>query len=105
MTRPLAERVTRLGTESAFEVLRRARALEAAGRDVIHLEIGQPDAPTAEPVVEVAVEALRNGAHGYVPTLGLPELRQAVADAASRRRSMPVSPDDVVITPGGKPVM
>ncbi|MEM9711776.1 MAG: pyridoxal phosphate-dependent aminotransferase [Actinomycetota bacterium] len=105
MTRPLAERVTRLGTESAFEVLRRARALEAAGRDVIHLEIGQPDAPTAEPVVEVAVEALRNGAHGYVPTLGLPELRQAVADDASRRRSMRVSPDDVVITPGGKPVM
>ncbi|MEO1061112.1 MAG: pyridoxal phosphate-dependent aminotransferase [Actinomycetota bacterium] len=105
MTRPLAERVGRLGTESAFEVLRRARALEAEGRDVIHLEIGQPDAPTPGPVVEVAVEALRGGAHGYVPTLGLPELRAAVAADASARRGIEVDPADVVICPGGKPVM
>lgn len=105
MTRPLADRVTRLGTESAFEVLRRAKALEADGRDVIHLEIGQPDAPTPEPIVEVAIEALRTGAHGYVQTLGLPELRSAIADDAGRRRGVTVAPDDVVVCPGGKPVM
>ncbi len=105
MTRPLAERVTRLGTESAFEVLRRARALEATGRDVIHLEIGQPDASTPEPVVEVAIDALRSGAHGYVQTLGLPELREAVAADARGRRGVDVSADDVVVCPGGKPVM
>jgi aspartate/methionine/tyrosine aminotransferase len=97
--------MSRLGTESAFEVLVRARALEAAGREVIHLEIGEPDFPTASHIVEAAAEALRNGWTHYGPSAGLPELREAVAQDAGRRRGIPVDPSEVVITPGGKPVM
>ena len=101
----LAECMSRLGTESAFEVLVRARALEAAGREVIHLEIGEPDFPTAPHIVEAAAEALRNGWTHYGPSAGLPELREAVADDAGRRRGTSIDPSEVVITPGGKPVM
>ncbi len=101
----LAESMSRLGTESAFEVLARARALEAAGREVIHLEIGEPDFSTAPHIIEAAAEALRNGWTHYGPSAGLPELREAVAGDAGRRRGISIDPSEVVITPGGKPVM
>jgi aspartate/methionine/tyrosine aminotransferase len=100
-----AEGMSRLGTESAFEVLVRARALEATGREVIHLEIGEPDFPTAPHIVEAAVDALRQGWTHYGPSPGLPELRQAVAEDAGRRRGISVDPAEVVITPGAKPIM
>jgi aspartate/methionine/tyrosine aminotransferase len=102
----LAERMGRLGTESAFEVLARAKALEAAGKHVIHLEIGEPDFPTATHIADAAVEALRGGQTHYVPAPGIPALRQAVAaflDSTGRLRG--VSPDRVVVTPGAKPIM
>jgi len=101
----LAERMDRLGTESAFEVLVRARALEAVGREVIHLEIGEPDFPTAPNIVEAAAEALRQGWTHYGPPAGLPELRQAVAEDAGRRRGVSFNPSEVVVTPGAKPIM
>jgi aspartate aminotransferase len=102
----LAERMGRLGTESAFEVLARAKALEAAGKHVIHLEIGEPDFPTATHIADAAVEALRGGQTHYVPAPGIPALREAVAaflDATGRLRG--VSADRVVVTPGAKPIM
>jgi len=102
----LAERMGRLGTESAFEVLARAKALEAAGKHVIHLEIGEPDFPTATHIADAAVEALRGGQTHYVPAPGIPALREAVAaflEATGRLRGL--SPDRVVVTPGAKPIM
>ncbi len=101
----LAERMGRLGTESAFEVLARARAMEAAGAPIIHLEIGEPDFPTAGHIVEAAVEALRAGQTHYVPAPGIPPLREAVADFLERTGRMRVSPDRVIVTPGAKPIM
>jgi aspartate aminotransferase len=101
----LADRMARLGTESAFEVLARARAMEDAGRKIIHLEIGEPDFPTAPHIVEAAVEALRAGHTHYVPAPGIPPLRQAVAAFLERTGRMRVSPDRVVVTPGAKPIM
>ena len=101
----LAECMSRLGTESAFEVLVRARALEAAGREVVHLEIGEPDFPTAPHILEAAAAALQAGWTHYGPSAGLPELREAVADDAGRRRGISIDPSEVVITPGAKPVM
>ena len=101
----LAARMNRLGTESAFEVLARARALEAQGRSVIHLEIGEPDFDTPEHIVAAAIEALRSGDTHYTPSAGLPELRAAIAEEVSRTRGIPVDPDQVVVTPGGKPIM
>jgi len=100
-----ADRMGRLGTETAFEVLARARRLEAAGRDIVHLEIGQPDFPTPAHVVEAAVRALRDGHHGYTPAPGLPEIREAVAEHVSARLASPVDPDEVVVTPGAKPIL
>lgn len=101
----LAERMSRLGTESAFEVLVRARALEAQGRSVIHLEIGEPDFDTPPHIVEAAVEALRAGHTHYTPAAGIPELREAIAREVSRTRGVEVEPERVVVTPGGKPIM
>ncbi len=103
---PLADRMSRLGTESAFEVLARAKAMEAAGAKVIHLEIGEPDFPTAPHIVEAAVEALRAGQTHYVPAPGVPPLREAVADFLERTgRMREASPDRVIVTPGAKPIM
>ncbi|HEY0932618.1 MAG TPA: pyridoxal phosphate-dependent aminotransferase [Trebonia sp.] len=102
----LAERMGRLGTESAFEVLARAKALEATGKTVIHLEIGEPDFPTADHISQAAVQALLGGQTHYVPAPGIAPLREAVAaflDRTGRLRG--VSPDRVVVTPGAKPVM
>ncbi|MER3461312.1 MAG: aspartate aminotransferase [candidate division GAL15 bacterium] len=95
----------RLGTETAFEVLSRARELERHGRSVVHLEIGEPDFDTPPHVVEAAVQALRRGVTHYTPSPGIPELREAVARYVSETRGIPVDPAEVVVTPGGKPVM
>lgn len=101
----LSERLSRLGTETAFEVLVRARALEAQGRSVVHLEIGEPDFDTPSNIVEAAVDALRNGWTHYTPAAGIPPLRQAIADHVGELRGISVTPDHVVVVPGGKPVM
>jgi aspartate aminotransferase len=102
----LAARMDLLGTESAFEVLARAKALEAAGKPIIHLEIGEPDFPTAPHIVEAAVEALHAGHTHYVPAPGIPALRASVAAFLDRTGRMPgISPDRVIITPGAKPIM
>jgi aspartate/methionine/tyrosine aminotransferase len=101
----LAQAMGRLGTESAFDVLARAGALAAAGRDVVNLGIGQPDFPTPPHVVEAACRALRDGHHGYTPANGIVALREAVARDMALRRGVEVAPDDVVIVPGGKVTM
>jgi len=101
----LASRMSRLGTETAFEVLNRARALEKQGKDIIHLEIGEPDFDTPANVIEAAVNALHKGWTHYGPAAGLPDLRQAIAEYVSRTRNVPVSSDEVVVVPGGKPII
>ncbi len=97
--------MSRLGTESAFDVLVRARELEAMGKDVIHLEIGEPDFPTAPHIVEAAAKALREGWTHYGPPAGLPQLREAIAEDVAKRREIKVDPAEVVVTPGAKPIM
>ena len=101
----LAGRMGRLGTETAFSVLQKAKALEARGRDVIHLEIGEPDFDTPEHVVEAGCRALREGKTRYTPTAGIPELRAAIAEDVSQSRGISVDAEQVVVTPGGKPIM
>ena len=101
----LAERMGRLGTETAFSVLAKARALEAQGREVFHLEIGEPDFETAAHIVEAGCRALREGQTHYTPTAGIPELREAIAADVACSRGIEVSPEQVVVTPGGKPIM
>jgi aspartate aminotransferase len=95
----------RIGEENAFAVLARANALAAQGRDIINLGIGQPDFRTPDHIVEAAVKALRDGHHGYTPTNGIPPLREAVAADLHRRFGVSVSPGEVMVLPGGKPVM
>jgi aspartate/methionine/tyrosine aminotransferase len=101
----LAGRMSRLGTETAFEVLGRARALEKQGKEIIHLEIGEPDFDTPANIIEAGVDALHKGWTHYGPAAGLPELRQTIADYVSRTRGVPVSADEVVVVPGGKPII
>ena len=101
----LAAALSRLGTESAFEVLARATRLAQAGRSVINLGIGQPDFPTPPNIVEAAVKALRDGAHGYTPANGILPLREAVAADMAARRGVEVHPDRIVAVPGGKVTM
>jgi len=101
----LADRMERLGTESAFEVLAMARALEAEGRKIIHLEIGEPDFDTPAHISEAATRAIRDGLTHYCPAPGLPELQEAVAAFFARTRHVEVSSDRVVVTPGAKPIM
>ena len=101
----VARRMMSLGTETAFEVLAKARALEAQGKDIIHLEIGEPDFDTPAHIVEGGAEALRQGYTHYGPTPGLPELRETIAANVARTRGISVSPDRVVVTPGAKPIM
>ncbi len=101
----LAERMHRMGVESAFDVLVRARALEALGRSVIHLEIGEPDFPTPAHIVEAAKRALDQGWTHYGPPQGFPELREAVAESVSASRGIKVGPQHVSIVPGGKPII
>jgi aspartate/methionine/tyrosine aminotransferase len=101
----LATRMARLGTETAFEVLNKARALERQGKDIVHLEIGEPDFDTPGNVVEAAVNALHKGWTHYGPSAGLPDLRQAIAEEVSRTRSVDCRSDEVVVVPGGKPII
>ena len=101
----LARRMERLGTETAFSVLAKARAMEARGHEIIHLEIGEPDFATPEHIVEAGCRALRDGHTHYTPTAGIPELREAIAADVARSRGIAVDPEQVVITPGGKPIM
>jgi aspartate/methionine/tyrosine aminotransferase len=101
----LADRMSRLGVESAFDVLVRARALEAKGKNIIHLEIGEPDFPTPPHIVEAGRRALAEGWTHYGPTQGLPELREAIAAEIARTRRVAVGPEHVCITPGAKPIM
>src|SRR6202035_4025728 len=95
----------RIGEENAFAVLARATALAAQGRDVINLGIGQPDFRTPAHIVEAAVKALRDGHHGYTPAVGILPVREAVADGLTTRCGVTVSPDEIMIMPGGKPTM
>ena len=101
----LASRMSRLGTETAFEVLNTARALERQGRSIVHLEFGEPDFDTPGNVVEAAVDALHKGWTHYGPSAGLPELRQAIAEYVSRTRGVKVTSNEVVVVPGGKPII
>jgi aspartate/methionine/tyrosine aminotransferase len=101
----LARRMSRLGTETAFEVLNKARALEKQGKSVIHLEIGEPDFDTPSNVVDAAVAALHSGWTHYGPSAGLPDLRQAIAEYVGRTRGVKVTSDEVVVVPGGKPII
>jgi aspartate/methionine/tyrosine aminotransferase len=101
----VADRMARLGTESAFEVLARAKALERQGREIVHLEIGEPDFDTPAHIREAAKRALDAGATHYGPAAGLPELREAIAKDVAATRNIPVSPDEIVVTPGAKPIM
>ena len=101
----LAERMSRLGSETAFEVLSRARALESQGRDIVHLEIGEPDFDTPSNIIEAATAALHKGYTHYGPSAGFPELRQAIAEEVSRSRGVQVSSEEVIVVPGGKPII
>ena len=101
----LASRMGRLGTETAFEVLVRARALEAQGRDIVHLEVGEPDFDTPENIIQAGAEALQSGWTHYGPANGDPELREAITTYINGSRGTSFSPDQVVVTPGGKPIM
>jgi aspartate/methionine/tyrosine aminotransferase len=101
----LAKRMSRLGTETAFEVLVRARALEAQGKHIVHLEIGEPDFNTPANIIEAGVEALHQGHTHYGPSAGLPELRQAIAEDVAKSRGIEVKADEVVVVPGGKPII
>jgi aspartate/methionine/tyrosine aminotransferase len=103
--RALAQRMSRLGTETAFEVLARARALEAKGRDIVHLEIGEPDFDTPPSIVAAGVAALERGETHYTPSAGVVELREAIASYLAARRGLRVDPSQVVVTPGAKPIM
>jgi len=100
-----ADRMNQLGTETAFEVLAKARALEAQGRSIVHLEIGEPDFDTPAPIRAAAARALDEGFTHYGPSAGLPEVREAIAAFITRDRGLPTAPDQVVVTPGGKPVL
>jgi aspartate aminotransferase len=101
----LAKRMSRLGTETAFEVLVRAKALEAQGKSIIHLEIGEPDFDTPANVISAGVQALQQGYTHYGPAAGLPELRQAIADDVAKSRGIKVAAEEVVVVPGGKPII
>src|SRR6266487_1082971 len=100
-----AQRMSRLGTETAFEVLARARALEATGRRVVHLEIGEPDFDTPKFIRQAAAAALEEGWTHYGPSAGLPEFRKTIADQWRAERAIPCDAENVVVTPGAKPIM
>jgi aspartate aminotransferase len=100
-----AERMSRLGTESAFEVLAKAKQIEASGRSMIHLEIGEPDFSTPDNIIESAYSAMRSGATHYTPAAGLPEVREAIAESVSARGGISVQADQVVVVPGSKNIL
>lgn len=100
-----AERVLGLEPEGAYHMLARAQALEAGGREIIHLEIGQPDVPTFPNVAQAGIEAIQEGFTRYTPSAGMPELRKAIAEDAGQRRGMTIDPSQVVVGPGAKPLL
>ena len=97
----LAEKMSRLGTETAFDVLARAETLSHQGRDIINLGIGQPDFKTPEHIVEAAIKALQDGHHGYTPSPGIPQLRESVVQDLVNYRGVNIAPDRIVVVPGG----
>jgi aspartate aminotransferase len=101
----LASRMARLGTETAFEVLVKAKALEAKGREIIHLEIGEPDFDTPRNIIDAGCDALHKGFTHYGPSAGLPQLREVIVQHVSETRGVNVTPDEVVVVPGGKPII
>jgi aspartate/methionine/tyrosine aminotransferase len=101
----LADRMSRLGTETAFEVLAKAKALEAQGKHIVHLEIGEPDFDTPKNIIEAAKKALDDGYTHYCPSAGLPELRDAIAETVTKSHGITVKRENVVVTPGAKPIM
>ena len=101
----IAERMKTLGTETAFEMLAKAKALEKQGREIIHLEIGEPDFATPKNIRDAATKALNAGYTHYVPAAGIPELREAIAEYISKTRKIDVAPEEVVVTPGAKPII
>jgi aspartate/methionine/tyrosine aminotransferase len=103
--KPFADRLTRLGTETAFEVLARAKALEAQGKEIIHMEIGEPDFDTPNYIKQAAKDALDKGYTHYTPSAGIMEVRQTIADYIAETRGIPVKAENVVVVPGGKPIM
>lgn len=103
--RIFASRMDGLGTETAFEVLAKAKALEKEGRDIVHLEIGEPDFDTPNNIKEAAIKAMKGGYTHYVPASGIPDLRNAIAEYLSKSRGISVDPDEVVVTPGAKPII
>ncbi len=100
-----AERVNHLAPEGAYPLLARAQALEAEGREIIHLEIGQPDAPTFDNIAQAGIQAIQDGHTRYTPPMGIPALRQAIAEDAEKRRNIEVHPAQVVVGPGAKPAL
>ncbi len=105
MKQVFAAKMDKLGTETAFEVLAKAKALEKEGREIVHLEIGEPDFDTPNNIKEAAIKALKAGYTHYVPASGMPELRNAIAEYLSKSRGINVDPDEVVVTPGAKPII
>jgi aspartate aminotransferase len=105
MKQVFAKKMDSLGTETAFEVLAKAKALEKQGRDIVHLEIGEPDFDTPNNIKEAAIKALKAGYTHYVPASGIPELRTAIAEYLSESRGIHVDPEEVVVTPGAKPII
>ncbi len=101
----LAERMKRLGTETAFEVLARAKAMEAEGRDIVHLEIGEPDFDTPSNIIDATVKALRAGYTHYGPSAGLPDTKKVFSEFLARDRGVEVKPENIVVTPGAKPIL
>ncbi len=101
----LAESMSRLGTETAFDVLAKAKQLEAQGRDIVHLEIGEPDFDTPANIIDAARQALLDGYTHYTPAAGIPELREVLAAEVAKTRGIEVGPENVVVTPGAKPIM
>ena len=105
MRNHLAERMDLLHTESAFKIMAKANALEAEGKSIIHMEIGQPDFKTPAHIIEAAYQAMKDGFTGYTPTPGYPQVREAIAEYAAGHKGIKTDKDEVVIVPGGKPVM
>ena len=101
----LADRANRLGTETAFEVLARARKLEAEGKKIIHLQIGEPDFTTPKNICDAAIRSIQAGDTHYTPAAGSMDVRKAIAEYVSKTRSLEFSPENVVVTPGAKPIM
>ena len=100
-----ANRNNNLGTETAFTVLAKANKLASEGKSIINLGIGQPDFPTPEHIVEAGIKALRDGHHGYTQSTGIPKLREAVSEDLFKRHNQNVSPDNILIVPGGKVII